>query len=48
MFTLSRIVEGSTAVAVSDKASVHTWNATFGTKSAPEKDYFAPFLKDVI
>ena len=36
------------AETVLDKASVHTRNASFGTISAPEQDYFAPFSKDVI
>ena len=48
MFTLYRIVKWSVGETVLDKASVHTWNATFGTMSAPEQDYFAQFLKDLI
>ena len=38
----------SDAETVPGKASVHTRNATFGTISAPEQDYFAQFLKDLI
>ena len=48
MFTLYRIVKRSVAETVPNKASVHTGNATFGTISAPEQDYFAQFLKDLI
>ena len=48
MFTLYRIVKRSVAETVLDKASVHTKNATVRTISAPEQDYFAQFLKDVI
>ena len=48
MFTLYRIVKRNAAETVSDKASVHTRNATFETISAPDQDCFAPFLEDVI
>ena len=48
MFTLYRIVKWNVIETAPDRASVLTWNATFGTISAPEQDYFAPFLKDVI
>ena len=48
MFTLYRIVKRSVPETVPGKASVHTRNATFGTISAPEQDYFAPVLKDLI
>ena len=48
MFTLYRIVKRSIAETEPAKASVYTWNNTIETISAPEQDYFAPFLKDVI
>ena len=48
MFTLYRIVKRSIAETVPDKASVHTRIATFGTISALEQDYVAPFSKDII
>ena len=48
MFTLYQIVKRSIAETVPDKVFVHTRNATFGTISAPEQDYLAPFSKDVI
>ena len=47
-FTLYRIVKRSAAETVPERASVHTWDATFGTLSALQQDYFASFLKDVI
>ena len=37
MFTLYRIMKRSVAETVSNKASVHTRNATFGTIYAPEQ-----------
>ena len=48
MFTLYRMVKRSVAETVPDEASVDTKRATFGTISAPEQDYFAPVLKDLI
>ena len=48
MFTLYRIAKRSAAEIVPDRASVHNRNATFGTISAPEQEYFAPFFQDVI
>ena len=48
MFTLYRIVKRSVAETVPHKALVHTRDAIFGTISAPEHDFFVPFLKDVI
>ena len=48
MFTLYRTVKRNVPETVPDKASVHTRNATFGTISAPEQDFFAPVLKDGI
>ena len=48
MFTLYRTVKRNIPETVPDKASVHTRNATFRTISAPEQDFFAPVLKDVI
>ena len=36
----------SVAGSISDKASVHARNATFGTILAPEQDYFTPLVKD--
>ena len=48
MFTLDLIVKRGVTETVLDKASVHTRNATFGTISAPEQDYFAQVLKDFI
>ena len=48
MFILYRIVKRSVAEIVPDEASVHTRNATFRTISAPEQDYCAPFLKDLM
>ena len=40
--------ERSVTETVPERASVHTRKATFGTISAPEQDYFAPFLKDEV
>ena len=48
MFTLYQVVKRSFAETVQDKAIVHIRNTTFGTITAPEQDYFAPFSKDVI
>ena len=31
-----------------NRLTAHTRDATFRTISAPEQDYFAPFLKDLI
>ena len=45
MFTLYRIVKRSVAESVSDRASVHTRNATFEAVSAPEQYCSAPLLK---
>ena len=45
MFTLHQIVKRGVAETIPDKTSRNT---TLGTISAPEQDYFAPFLKDVI
>ena len=45
MFTLYRIVKRSIAEGVSDRASVHTRNAIFGTVFAPEREFFAPLVK---
>ena len=45
MFTLYRIVKRSVAESVSDRASVHTWNAAFEAFSAPEQYCTAPLLK---
>ena len=48
LFTLYLILKRSIAETVPDKATVHTRNATFGTISAPEQDYFAQFSEHVI
>ena len=45
MFTLYRIVKGSVAENVPDRASVHTRNAGFEAVSAPEQYCSAPLLK---
>ena len=45
MFTLYRIVKRSDAESVSDRASVHTRNASFEAVSAPEQYCTAPLLK---
>ena len=45
MFTLYQVVKRSVAETGPDQASVHTRNATLGTISAPEQDYFAPLSK---
>ena len=46
MFTLYPIVKRSVAETVSDKASVHTRNGTFGTISAPDQYYFCSIFKN--
>ena len=46
MFTLYGIVKRSVAETVPERVSIHTRSATFGTISAPEQDYYSPFLEE--
>ena len=48
IFTLYRTVKRCVAECALARAFVHIKDATFGTFSAPEQDYFAPHVKDVI